>query len=500
MEIIELKNIIADIDNFYGKPLSLLFKPFINENIFSFIKDGFLVIFNVYTNPKIKKIDISDILQYKSLSFDKYFNLKNELDKVYCDLSLINLKKEIFKSLSGPSKKNELRLNMSNYCSLRCKYCFQKEKNTHRLSLEQCYDQIDKFLEETSRDSTISVTMNMTSEPFLDFDSLRKVYNYLQEKSLASFIKTLKKKDIYNFLNITTDDEYNEILLKKDYYKSCFKNMDRRFISDSLEDKLKNISFSKDEEFIKNTNLEVIYTSMSAQKNIYYFFINTNGTIRPNKQQLQFLKKLYSQSHLGLSLDGDKKSSTDRCYKNGKTSYNEVMKNIKFLRKNGIQLRINCTLTEDHNDILKLIKFFEKHKLYNLGFNLKKGVYSKSLVENIDKAFDAYYNGKIKSLYNLDSFFRFIETNEIACKNCNGDCRKTIGYDNEIYYCEYFIEKQQKNVVTTNVANRKPCNNCPFNYVCGGTCIALTNGTTEIHEGSCKLRKEIIKRSIFCLS
>ena len=30
---IELKNIIADIDNFYGKPLSLLFKPFINENI-----------------------------------------------------------------------------------------------------------------------------------------------------------------------------------------------------------------------------------------------------------------------------------------------------------------------------------------------------------------------------------------------------------------------------------------------------------------------------------
>ena len=38
MEIIELKNIIADIDNFYGKPLSLLFKPFINEyklNLFS---------------------------------------------------------------------------------------------------------------------------------------------------------------------------------------------------------------------------------------------------------------------------------------------------------------------------------------------------------------------------------------------------------------------------------------------------------------------------------
>lgn len=500
MKIKELKDEIINIEKTYGNEISSLFKPFLDENIYSFIKGDFLIIFNAYSFPKINKINIKAILDKRDLGFNDFLKLKADLDKQYYALSIIDEKKASYRNSSILFKREELRLNMSNYCSLRCKYCFQSHKNTQRMDIDKCYKQIDDFIKETLRKRTVKVTMNMTSEPFLDFASLKKVYNYLQEKCLEAYKKEVSIEEIYDFLNISTDLEYQQILLQKDYYKGCFENIDRRFITSSLEEKIRLVGHSEDEEYIKSVNKDVIYTCMSAKENLYYFFLNTNGTITPNDSELQFLKKLYSQSHLGISLDGDKKYSKDRTYNNGKSSYNKVMKNIEFFQKNGIKLRVNCTVTETHNDFLRLIKFFKKHNIENFDFNIKKGAFSKSLIKNIDKVYKAYFSGKIDSLHGLESYFDKITTNKISFTNCLALTRKTIGYDNEEYFCEYFISSKNKNIVNVNVLKREPCNKCPFSLVCGGTCMALTNGDISIKKEACETKKELIKQSIFYLS
>ena len=232
----------------------------------------------------------------------------------------------------------------------------------------------------------------------------------------------------------------------------------------------------------------------------YYLCLCTNGTIRPSKEDLAFIKKLYSQGPLNLSFDGDFKGNSHRKYPNGKPSYNDVLENIRFFQDNGIKLKINCTITEDNNDFLKLIKFFHKNNITDFKFNLKKGVYSKSLLKNIRKFYKAYYTHKIDSLYGFEKYGSNITTNYINLVNCEDCNRKCIGFDNKEYYCDYFIGNNlnlQKSGV--NVLRRNKCVNCPFALICGGTCQAITR-SINIDEKSCEVRKEIFKQIIYFTS
>lgn len=480
-----------------------LFSSLINSNVYFYIEKYKLVVFNAYNyDNKLQKIEspiFNKIIKGRKLSFDDFLELKSKLDKLQVSSLAFIKRKDFIRQIEPKTNITELKINISNYCTLNCDYCFQKEKNTKRLTFDQCKEHIDSFME-TYKCQSFLLTLAMTSEPFLDFELIKQIYKYVQEKCLDKLKASTTKQDIYSFLGISSDEEYLKILNQRDYYKSSFKNMDKRFISDSLEKDLINIDFISDKKEIQRINKEVIYTSLSASKNLYYLCLCTNGTIRPSGEDLAFIKKLYSQGPLNLSFDGDFKGNSHRKYPNGKPSYSDVLNNIQFFQNNGIKLKINCTITEDNNDFLKLIKFFHKNNITDFKFNLKKGVYSKSLLKNIRKFYKAYYTHKIDSLYGFEKFGRNITTGYINLVNCEDYNRKCIGFDNKEYYCDYFIGNNLNLPKSgINVLRRNKCTNCPFALICGGTCQAITR-STNIDEKSCEVRQEIFKQIIYFTS
>lgn len=499
-KIIELKDALPLFK--YNVDIYSLFLPFTQENLFVFFKNYEFVIFNVFAENKITKIKddcFLKIFNHESLSTEEFYSLKEKLSKEYGKTTEILSRREYFKNLKVPDfGLNELRLNISNYCTLNCKYCFQKEKNTKKLTFEQCCQQIDDFMKVSQKDKTIMLTIAMTSEPFLDLHLIRQVYNYLQEKCLQRLKETTTKDEIFNFLNIHTDEEYNKILDNKDYYKDCFKEIDRRFISDTLETKLTLLPYTIDKIEIRKINEDVIFTSYSALKNSYYLFLNTNGTVTPTTDEIEFLKKLFSKATLGVSFDGNYFNSKDRCYKNGKSSYKKVLKNIKLFQDNNIKFRVCCTITERNNDFIHLIKFFNKKKISNFGFSFKKNIVcTKKLIKNIQKLFDYYNCGKIPSLYGLGAYEHTISSRDKHLTSCLACSKRCIGYDNKEYFCDYFINsKTSLPKQEINVMDRSPCNVCPFCLVCGGTCRAI-NLDDSISENACKIKKEIIKQLIY---
>lgn len=499
-KIIELKDALNLFK--YNVDIYSLFLPFLQENIFVFFKNYDFVIFNAFADNKIMKIQDDSFLkifEQKSLSAEEFSLLKDKLHKAYED-NIQNLsKKDSYIDMPAPTfGVHELRLNFSNYCTLNCKYCFQKEKNSHKLTLEQCYSQIDNFIKNASIDGSILLTVAMTSEPFLDLAFIKKIYNYLQEKCLNRLKTTTSKKDLFTFLHIDSDKQYHEILGNRDYYKDCFKDIDKRFISDTLEEKLKVLQYTTDNATIRSINEDVVYTSYSAFKNSYYLFLNTNGTITPSEEDVVFLKKLFSKAALGVSFDGNYFNSKDRCYKDGKSSYKVVLNNIRFFQQRGIKFRVTCTITENNNNFIQLIKFFNKKHITDFSFSFKKGITcTDKLLNNIKKLFKYYEKGKINSLYGLDKYSHLITSHYKCLSNCAACSKKCIGYDNQEYFCDYFINSKTsfpKN--NLSVLSRTPCNKCPFSVICGGTCRAV-NKDDSILEGSCRINQEIIKQLIY---
>ena len=360
-----------------------------NSELLIFFKNKKLYIFNEKFLPKLKSIEnisIEKLFKNKKLNAEDFENInKIVLDLLQEAKQAQELTMDMCNQFNSSYKspKTDLKLDISNYCTLNCKYCFQKEKNTQKLPIEDCYRQIDRFFEENPKLATVNVTMCMTSEPFLDLDYINKVYNYIQEKCLNKLKFETSQKELFKFLGITTQEEYNQILEQRDYFKSAFSNMDKRFISDELQSNLDYIQYCSNKEEIKAINKEVIYTALSASKNMYYLWFTTNGTILPNEKNLSFIKKLFSSSSLGVSIDGNYFNSKSRVYKDGKSSYKDVINNIKFFQKEGIKLEAQCTITKKNNNFIHLIKFFEKQGFNKIHFSFEKGVFSKKIIKNL---------------------------------------------------------------------------------------------------------------------
>jgi len=478
-----------------------------NSELFIFFKNKKLYIFNEKLLPKLKIIENSSfekLFKNKRLSVNDLKNIKEVISDL---LKEVKQAKQITSDMRNKfdtnykSPKTELRLNISNYCTLNCKYCFQKEKNTQKLSIEKCYQQIDDFFKENPKLETIKITMCMTSEPFIDLDYIRKVYIYIQQKCLNKLREETSQQDIFKFLGITSSEEFDQILEQRDYFKSAFSNMDKRFISEDLQSKLDYIQYCSNKNEVRAINQDVIYTAMSASKNMYYLWFTTNGTIKPNGENLRFIKELFSSSSLGVSIDGNYFNSKSRVYKNGKSSYTDVINNIKFFQKEGINLEAHCTITKRNNDFIHLIKFLEKQGFNKIHFSFEKGVYSEKIIRNIRKAFEAYKKGKITNLYNLSIFLPYINGNLYAFTQCAAYNYKCIGYDNKQYFCDYFITKKNCKCFDINditVYKRGPCINCSFKMICGGACIALSNGdVNKVQLNACDFRKNHIKQTIF---
>lgn len=73
-------------------------------------------------------------------------------------------------------------LILTGNCNLRCSYCYEVNKNNHRMSLDTCLKILNDEL--TADDGTEEVEISVFGgEPFLEFENIKKIANYLQSKS-----------------------------------------------------------------------------------------------------------------------------------------------------------------------------------------------------------------------------------------------------------------------------------------------------------------------------
>lgn len=78
-------------------------------------------------------------------------------------------------------KKKRVMLIITNVCNLKCEYCFEHEKNAHVMTFETAVRVIDEAFEDIA-DYAGGIVEVFGGEPFLNFELIRKIYNYVGEK------------------------------------------------------------------------------------------------------------------------------------------------------------------------------------------------------------------------------------------------------------------------------------------------------------------------------
>jgi len=230
----------------------------------------------------------------------KIFQFKN-----YQDLHNLNKNLGALKSFITPvdcPNYFSLELIFSTACNLACTYCYAREKKTG------CYNMRPQNMDKT------------TIKKAIDF-------------SLSQLINNLKK----NKSDRGTFDLYfmgGEPLLNK---KNLF------FAMDYIMDQVKKIK----EKF----NLTIKVSPV----------ISTNG-ILINEEVAVFFKK-FKFSYVGVTIDGEKHDNY-RKFPNGKGTLSEILKGIKFLIKNKVNLKILSVVPPGEvNKIDKILAFFDSLKI-----------------------------------------------------------------------------------------------------------------------------------------
>ena len=120
----------------YPDEITKLFSHLMNDNIYFFINKDKLVIFNAYSIHSklysIKSKIFTKIIKNKKLTFNDFKELKSKLEEFEANSFIFLSKKSFIQQIEPKIKITELKINISNYCTLNCDYCFPKEKNTKK--------------------------------------------------------------------------------------------------------------------------------------------------------------------------------------------------------------------------------------------------------------------------------------------------------------------------------------------------------------------------------
>lgn len=238
--------------------------------------------------------------------------------------------------------------------------------------------------------------------------------------------------------------------------------------------------------------------------------IQTNGTLI-NKSVANFFKK--NNFVVGVSLDGPEYVNKNRVYRNKKSSFADVVANIKLLQKAEVTHGVLATITPDTVKNItpaEFMSFFGE-----LGSNLQVNVFypvgrglglsckksdSQEIAKFLFDCFKIYLENKTITIKDFDSYIDALFLNQklpycrytgscITKENMfgfdyNGDvylCNRFIGLDkykfgniNEVQSLNEFSDKKQK-LYKNYKPNKKNCISCQMakNEICGqmGGCI-----------------------------
>lgn len=260
--------------------------------------------------------------------------------------------------------------------------------------------------------------------------------------------------------------------------------------------------------------------------------IQTNGTLI-NEEYIKIFKKY--NINVGISLDGcDEEQNYCRIYKDGRNSFEQVMKNIQLLKDNEIKFGIIMTISKKHIGKEKMIYEFIANKQLNINIrpafptknNNNNNIMSEEeYAEFFKNMFDIWYNDqekkvKLKQIREIyDAFALMLDgkycsglcTNAKSCfgkfisLDINGDiytCNRTygnqrfkIGNLNKQTMDEILEKSKEFSKNRVNKLEKSKCFDCELYKHCYGGCPAnaynMYEDYTKSEDFFCEAKKEI---------
>lgn len=440
-----------------------------------------------------------------------------------------------------------LTINFSNKCNLNCSYCYRHKNNKNVMDLEKSFEVIDYANNYFKiENDEIIFSIDMTAESFLDVekikafdDKLTEYENlYITESDVIDgkteeFLRILKR-NLYGLSDFYVSDnlseEFKKIISDENLYS---KFSEKEKVNDILLKRKYNPKFLDKKRLLRLNRelLETFYPNYLIHRDFQQFRIwfMSNGT-NISKENIELIKRI-NINPFWISLDGPAEiHNKNRKYYDNRDSYNDVIKNVKCLQENEIDVKISCVLTKDYPYPDKLYSFFKSLNVIAIQMcPVRNGNTVSFNMEDIEKLKDGYkrlYDVLYKEVLNDDfSSFKLLkeDLSMLALGNlfsrsrqynrCTWGTEVVLDSKGDMYPCLYVMGDEK--YLLGNISERKSasdvlkpilvnqldkCPSCWARYLCGGTChynsIVKGKSAFEIDDIECSIRKYVIEESI----
>ena len=255
----------------------------------------------------------------------------------------------------------------------------------------------------------------------------------------------------------------------------------------------------------------------------------SNGTHIAQKE-IKLIKKCRINP-FWISLDGPEEvHNKNRKYYNDKGSHKDVIRNIKFLQENDINVKISCVLTADYPNPDLLYKYFKSLNISAIQMCPVRNGCSSSFDDEtaacLQNGYKNLFNEIFTEIQNNDfSAFRLLKEDlsmlavvNLICRvrhssRCTWGTEVVLDENGNMYPCLYVIGKEE--YFLGNISDKKTskeilkpikvteldkCHNCWARYLCGGTChynsIVKGKSVYETDDIECSIRKFVIEEAI----
>lgn len=477
-------------------------------------------------------VHLKDLLQkvdYKSIK------------KLYGKFYTTVVKQKELESKSHRENICKVTLNFSNKCNLNCSYCFRNKNNTLTMRNEDLNDVFDFVINKYQPNvEGYSFSLCLNSESSLEIEKLKYIDSLVTKYEGRLFnaedFSLITPKSLFLKLPLEIQRKYlsnenyieilNEILINEnlwDYYDYTTIAYPNELLSIT-----KNLSHSK-RTLVNRIILDHVFKEYKIERKTKYIalWFMTNGT-NITDEYISFIKSL-CLNPVTVSIDGPEEiHNYARKYRDGTGSYNEVIKGIKKLQKNNIDVEASVVITAKYPDLEVIVDYLMTLNVKTISFGLSRGKFNicsftKESIDVLLKSIDRIYNRIFNELMNNNKsellsvlkdniiftvikqlYFRLYLSTRCTWGNVlifdsKGDvyhCDSTIGYKEDCQgnYKEKISTKIQE---IPNVNSTKKCKECWAKYFCGGTCHAEKIFKNENNtQMECYFKKELIKREL----
>jgi len=268
----------------------------------------------------------------------------------------------------------------------------------------------------------------------------------------------------------------------------CFVNKENKVMSfeqyvqiiEKYKNDIQSITFFGGEPLLNFTLIKQIIEYNYKKKYKYFYVINTNG-IKINDEVIRVCKK-YNIS-LTISLDGNVLSNKVNRF--DQKIFEQVLKNIRLVKKEGIDFVINYVITP--NNLIYIedsVKFFYNEDFMDIYFLINYD--TKWTVQDI-KIFEQKMidivpillktkKGEFMKIYPIWNKLYAIMSGEKIPKCIFGEENLAISPDGKAYPCVSFLNKSKYEITNENRkfindTDISKCKNCKYESLCVNNCM-----------------------------